>query len=187
MKRAALLLLATSIAWGVNCGGTSIGFTPFTNPYAPAYKGQAVSLYPNSNQRPITHEALGLQQAAQIVPRDTAGNPDPNGRIVLLSIGLSNTTQEFSASMQLAMRDPKRNPSVLLVDGAFGGWTAAMIAAQPDQYWSMVNDRLRAANVTASQVQAAWLKLADANPTAVFPNDALQLQAEEATVVTQTR
>lgn len=187
MGRAALLLLAASAAWGSNCKGTSAGFPPFTDPYAPAYRGKQVSLYPNGNQRPAAHDALGLRQSAQVTPRDAAGSPDPNGRIVLLSVGMSNTTQEFSAFIPLAMADSRRNPRVQPVDGAIGGWTAALMVAQADQYWQMVDDRLRAAGVTANQVQVAWVKLADAAPAVAFPNDALQLQAEMQTVIRRAR
>ncbi len=187
MARSALCLLATSLAWGSNCNRTSVGFVPFTDPYPRAYQGKQVSLYADGNQPPPAHLALGLKQAAQVTTRDAAGNPDPNGRIVLVSIGMSNTTQEFSAFIPLAARDSRRNPRVQPVDGAFGGWTAAKIVAQSDEYWSMVNQRLQAANAAAGQVQVAWIKLADANPTVAFPNDALALQAEAQTIVQQAR
>src|SRR5260370_814992 len=187
MGRFVLWLLAVPLAWGSNCSRTSVGFTPFTHPYPSTYKGKQVALYPGGNQPPPPFLALGIQQASQVTPRDAMGKPDPNGRIVLLSIGMSNATQEFSAFIPLAMADPARNSSVLPVDGAFGGWTAAMIVAQPDQYWSMVNGRLQAANVTSSQVQVAWLKLADAQPSAAFPNDALALESEMAAIAQQAR
>lgn len=170
-----------------NCSRTSTGFTPFTDPYPRPYQGQPVGLYPTGNQPPAAHLALGLAQSKQIAPRDAAGNPDPNGRIVLLSIGMSNTTQEWSAFLRMAQADPRRNPRLQPVDGAFGGWTAAKIATQPDQYWPMVDDRLKSANATAAQVQAAWIKLAESNPTAAFPADARQLQSDMVTVVRQAR
>jgi uncharacterized protein (TIGR03437 family) len=187
MGRLALWFLAASLAWGSNCSRTSVGFTPFTDPYPAPYRGKQVSLYANGGQPPPEYLALGVQQALQVTPRDAAGNPDPNGRIVLLSIGMSNTTQEFSAFIPVAIADPLRNPRVLPVDGAFGGWTAAMIAGQGEQYWSQVDGRLQAANAAAAQVQAAWLKVADAQPSAAFPNDAVTLQAEMATIVQQAR
>src|SRR6266567_2773834 len=187
MGRLVLWLLAVPLAWGSNCSRTSVGFTPFTDPYPATYQGKQLALYPGGNQPPAAFLALGLLQASQVTPRDAKGNPDPNGRIVLLSIGMSNATQEFSAFISLAVADPARNSRVLPVDGAFGGWTAAMIVAQPDQYWSMVNGRLQAANVTSSQVEVAWLKLADAQPSAAFPNDALALESEMAAIARQAR
>ena len=164
MGRLVLWLLAASLVWGSNCTRTTVGFTPFTDPFPAAYKGQPVSLYPNGNVRPAAHEKLGLQQAAQIVARDSAGNPDPNGKAVLLSVGMSNTTQEFTAFLALAQADTRKDPHVQAVDGAVSGRTAASIVSQPHTYWSAVEQRLQAAQATASQVQAIWLKEADANP-----------------------
>jgi hypothetical protein len=69
---------------------------------------------------------------------------------------MSNTTQEFSAFQPLANRDPEKNPSVALVDGAAGGWSADRIVADPASYWPVVDQRLQAAGVTTAQVQAAW-------------------------------
>jgi uncharacterized protein (TIGR03437 family) len=183
----ALALLIPPLLQASDCSRTSVGFPPFTDPFPRAYKGQPVGLYPNGSQPPSSFLSLGVAQAALIRARDASGAPDANGRIVLLSVGLSNTTQEWSAFIPLAMADARRNPRVLPVDGAFGGWTAAMIATQPDQYWPMVDARLSAAGVTGAQVQAVWIKLAESNPTAAFPADAQQLQADLAVVVRQAR
>jgi uncharacterized protein (TIGR03437 family) len=187
MRRAGWLLLATSLAWGANCSRTSAGFTPLSDPYPRSYQGFQVSLYPDGAQPPAAHLALGLKQAAAVTPRDPAGAPDANGRIVLLSIGMSNTTQEFSAFIPLATADPLRNRRVQPIDGAFGGWTAARILAQSDEYWSMVDQRLKSGNATANQVQVAWLKLADSQPAAAFPNDALTLEDEAQAIGQQAR
>src|SRR5579862_8580891 len=98
-------IVVAAVASGSDCSKTSVGFTPFIDPYPRPYQGQTVALYPTGNQPPPAHRALGLQQAVQVTPRDAVGNADPNGRIVLLSIGLSNTTEEFSAFIPLAMAD----------------------------------------------------------------------------------
>ena len=180
-------ILLPAAVWGQNCNQTSVGFGPFADPYPRAYQGQTVSLYPSGNQAPAAFQALGLQQAALIVPRDAAGSPDPAGKIVLLSIGMSNTTMEFTAFLPLAMADGARNTAVLPVDGAVSGVTAAAIVAQPDQYWQQVETRLRAAGVTDAQVQAVWLKEADAEPSLAFPKDAQQLQSELATIAQLSR
>ncbi len=137
--------------------------------------------------RPAVYESLGLQQAGLVQALDANGNPSASGRIVFLSVGMSNTTQEFSAFLPLAQADPLRNPQVQPVDGAVGGKTAALIASQPDQYWPLVDQRLQAANATAAQVQVIWLKEADSNPTQPFPDHAQALQAEIETVIRQAQ
>jgi len=87
------------------------------------YQGFEGGLYPQgSNQPPSTHLAAGLAFAQQIVPLDSAGNPDPaNGKYVLLSIGMSNATQEFQEFVKLADTDADRNSRLVVVDGAQGG------------------------------------------------------------------
>jgi uncharacterized protein (TIGR03437 family) len=89
---------------------------------------------------------------------------------------MSNGTQEFSMFKQIADKDPDKNPKLVIVDGAQGGWTADRIVTQGDQYWATVTQRLTNAGVTAAQVQAGWVKEALAGPTWAFPEDAQRLQ-----------
>ena len=109
-------------------------------------------------------------------PRNALGAVDEAaGRTVLLSIGMSNPTQKFSAFKQLADRDPEKHPRLVIVDGAQGGATASAIVQNGASYWAEVDRRLAAAGVTAAQVQAAWLKEALAGPKLPFPGDAQEL------------
>jgi uncharacterized protein (TIGR03437 family) len=71
----------------------------------------------------------------------------------------------------------------VLVDGAQGGASADAIVANPALYFSGVDGRLTTVGVKAAQVQAVWLKLADAAPNRPFPSDAQQLQAEIQNIV----
>jgi hypothetical protein len=112
--------------------------------------------------------------------------PADDGKIVLLSIGMSNTTQEFSTFKPMADRDPQKDPRLVIVDGAQGGMTAATIinleSARGEQYWNVVSARLKAAEVTPEQVQVAWIKEADAGPTGPFPDYAVKLENELARI-----
>jgi uncharacterized protein (TIGR03437 family) len=184
-----LLLVAPAIAAGSNCARTTTGFKPLNAPFFTSYHGFTGGLYPgNSNARPLSQESGGRTQAASVRARDAAGNPnDTNGRIVLLSIGMSNTTQEFSAFQSLAGRDPDKSPNVVLVDGAQGGWSADRIVADPTTYWNGVEQRIVMSGVSDAQVQAAWVKLADATPTLTFPDDARKLQSETQQIIQMAR
>jgi len=167
------------------------GFRPLTELGTEKYKGFPGALYPDgANQRPAEHEAAGVALAKQIQPLDAGGSPDPAGRIVLLSIGMSNATQEFSTFKRLADPDPDRNPLLVIVDGAQGGQTAARIM-DPEttgrQFWNVVDQRLKAAGVAPAQVQAAWIKEADANPRDPFPGHARTLQRELVAIVQHMR
>lgn len=172
--------LVSANALSQNCSQTTVGFTPLTELGAGIYKNYAGGLYPQgSNLAPPAHLATGLSFAKQILPRNSSGAVDSsNGKIVLLSIGMSNATQEFSAFKSLADVDAAKNPKLVIVDGAQGGQTAAIIADSTATFWSVIDQRLRNANVTRAQVQAAWVKEADAGPTRAFPVHAQILSSE---------
>ncbi len=179
-RQIVLVLLAASLSAAADCTGTSTGLTPLNDPFFGGYKGFEGGLYPGGrNQRPAAHDTAGLAHASEVRPRDPAGAiDDRDGRIVFISVGMSNTTQEFSLFKQRADRDADKNPRVVIVDGAQGGWTAARIMDNGAQYWSTLDARLAAAGVTAAQVQAAWMKEADAQPRSPFPEHARLLESE---------
>ena len=122
-------------------------------------------LYPGGkNDRPAEHEVAGVKFARSVQPLDADGKPSPDGAIVLLSIGMSNTTQEFSALQRLASMEKHLKPHLKLIDGAQGGMTAAMISQPKDprgaRFWETVSNRLQQSGATAQQVQAmvkGWL------------------------------
>jgi len=150
-----------------NCNGTSVpGLVPLNDLGNNTYQGLQGGLYPNAtNTMPQSHLNAGLQRTRQIVPLDKTGNPSPTGRIVLVSVGMSNTLIETSGLISLANSDPSVNPSMVIVNGAEGGEDAHSIVTNPGPYWSYVDSKLANASVTTQQVEAAWLKEADASPT----------------------
>lgn len=153
------------------------------------YHGFPGGLYPGGkNTRPAAHEAAGLARARRVQPLDAAGKPSPDGKIVLLTIGMSNTSQSTQGFQAALAADPSVNPKLVLVNGAQGGMTAAQIQNPEDgasgaRYWSEVDTRLRQAGVTRAQVQAVWIKQADAGPNQGFPGYAKTLQGELARIV----
>jgi Cu/Ag efflux protein CusF len=164
------------------------GLKPLTELGAEKYQGFQGGLYPGGkNERPKAHEAAGLELAKQVVPRDAEGRPAPGGKIVLLSVGMSNTSQVSEGFQRLFRADRDRNPAVVFVNGAQGGMTAAKIKDPNDngsgqRYWAEVERRLQAAGVSAAQVQVVWIKEADAGPTEGFPGYARKLEDELAQV-----
>ncbi|MBM2841405.1 MAG: hypothetical protein HW412_1933, partial [Bacteroidetes bacterium] len=164
----------------LSCTTTSVGRIPINDLGFGLYQGYQGGLYPaGSNQPPQGHLSGGLTMATQVLPRSATGTIDlANGRIVLLSIGMSNATQEFSTFMPLANADSSKNPKLTIVDGAQGGQTAAVISNPNANFWTVVDQRLTAAGVTRQQVQAAWVKEANAGPTEAFPRHANILDSE---------
>jgi hypothetical protein len=161
---------------------------PLTEAGKEEYKGFPGGLYPEGrNERPAAHEAAGLKLATAVRPLDGEGKAAPDGKIVLLSVGMSNTTQEFSAFKRLADADGDKNPHLTIVDGAQGGMTAFRIMDPESdsgrKFWGTVDQRLENAGATRAQVQAAWIKEADAGPREGFPQYARTLQGELGRIV----
>lgn len=170
---------------GQDCDGTGIGLIPLHDLAQGSYLGAQGGLFPGgSNHAPAAHDAAGLAAAAAVVPRAPSGTPDPvDGKLVLLSIGLSNTTQEWSQFMAQAAGDGTLNPALVIVDGAQGGVPASEAKDPNDPYWTVVQQRLTQAGVTPDQVAAVWLKTAHAGPSLPFPQDALSLRDDMADMV----
>ena len=157
----------------------STGLVPLTDLGTQRYQGEQGGLYPGgSNVPPPAHQKAGFALARQIAPLDREGRPAPDGKIVLLSIGMSNTTMEFQTFQKLAAAEPNLNPRLVLVDGAQGGQTAHITADPNARFWNVVAERLQNAGVTSAQVQVAWVKQANAGPREPFPTEAKRLQAD---------
>jgi hypothetical protein len=151
------------------CSQTSTGLVPLTDLGKRRYRGHRGGLYPGgANQPSRRYLKQGLNAAKRVRP--------VNGRVVLLSIGMSNTTQEFRAFMRLATDDPEISPTVKLVDGAMGAWDARRIARRGAGYWLAVDRRLSAEGVTPREVQVVWLKVAISGEDRRFPQDARALR-----------
>ncbi len=167
-------------------GGTYLGFTG--------------GLYPaGRNTMPDAHRTAGVDRALRVRPLDRTGTPSANGRYVLLSIGMSNTTQEFCSGetngqcapysfIGQAAADPQVNhDQLVIVDGAAGGQTAGTWDSPADANYDRVRDtRLAPLGLTERQVQIAWVKVANANPSVSLPAanaDAYQLVTQQGNIL----
>src|SRR5690349_1987469 len=92
----ALVLVFSGPRLVADCSVTNLGVAPLNEMGFAKYANATGGLYPHgANTRPPVHEAAGVRIATnEIVPLNAAGNTDTNsGKIVLLSLGVSNTTQ----------------------------------------------------------------------------------------------
>ncbi|HCT93572.1 MAG: hypothetical protein A2X19_01800 [Bacteroidetes bacterium GWE2_39_28] len=131
------------------------------------YRGFQGGLYPNaSNIRPPAHNTAGIAMAKTIKPLNTSGTVDEtNGKIVWLSIGMSNVTMETQMFLSMMQSYPDKNPKLSLVDGAVGGQEINAINSSTSSYWDTVESRLAALGLSPAQVQIIWFKEAEARPT----------------------
>ena len=150
-----------------NAGNVNAGRIALSDFGSATYRGFRGGLYPNgANQRPTEHNAAGVTIAQTIKPLNSSGTVDEtNGKIVWMSIGMSNTTQETQAFLTLLQTFQNKNPALALVDGAAGGQDINAINNPGASYWNLVNNKLVNAGLTAAQVQVIWFKEAEARPT----------------------
>jgi len=141
------------------------------------YKEQDGGLYGGGkNEPPAGHAALARKAIAEIKPLDREGKPAVDGKIVLMSIGMSNTTMEFSSFVQLANADSRKASNVVVVDAAQGGKDATAWATADAPPWSVAGERLRSAGVSPAQVQTVWIKQALIRPREGFPSETGRLR-----------
>lgn len=159
---------------------------PLTDFKGETYYGFEGGLYPGgSNEMPPAHAREGLARAMQIKPLDQEGNPDPNGKYVLLIVGMSNTTEEVCGTRQtkkacnpwtfigLSEQDPDVNhDSLLIIDGARGAQVAKKWDSPTDEnYDRIANTILPYFGVTEQQVQVAWVKVTNPGPLISLPSE----------------
>ncbi|MEP6995902.1 MAG: hypothetical protein ABI968_15375 [Acidobacteriota bacterium] len=191
---AALLFLVS--AGALRAQDPSFVATPLTDMgLSGSYLGFSGGLYADgSNAPPPEHAAAGAAHARQIQPLDSSGNPSAAGKIALLSIGMSNTTQEFCSQegtqpcdpwtfVGQALADPEVDHTTLaLVNGARGGQTADTWDSPSDLNYDRIRDvDLAAQGLTEAQVQAVWVKVANSQPTNSLTNtdaDAYTLETQ---------
>jgi len=143
-----------------------------------SYQGQDGGLYGgNKNEPPAAHLARAEKALKEIRPLGPDGKPaDADGKVVLMSIGMSNTTQEFSAFLDLLRNEKRKAAHVVVVDGAQGAKDAPVWARKDDPVWDVAQQRITATGVTPQQVQAIWIKQAIAGPSQGYPAETDRLR-----------
>jgi hypothetical protein len=204
--------LAIPITTGLaGCKETIVEQQPPPNPSEPValidlvggtYTGFVGGLYPASNDPPPDHAGFGAAMARATEPRRADGQPDPAGKVVLLSISMSNATQEWCHQdshggagappcnpwtlMGQAASDPAVNHTTLVIaNGAQGGQSLETWDDPDDANYNRVRDEvLPAFGVTEAQVQAVWMKVAmQGEPTRpALPDPGADAYVEEATI-----
>ena len=166
-------------------GKSSVGFKPLNEMSATdEYKGEDGGLYGGGQNEPSESLNAAVElQTAKIRPLDAAGQPSDEGRIGLVSISMSNATQEFSRFKQLADSDAEKSPLVTVVDCAQGGQTMARWADPNAPCWIEADRRLKSSGVSREQVQVAWIKLANAGPSGELREHGKQLERDTRTVL----
>ena len=173
-----------------NCSSASTNYPPINDLGVNFWRGKQGGLYPNGlNRIPAAHLKEGMRIATQeIKPLDRAGNFDSvNGKIVLLSIGMSNTTMIFSTFMHVAFcNSSSLNPQLKIIDGAQGAQALDAVLDTNSAYWRHVSIQLLQNGASKNQIQIIWFKQAEPLPTDTsFPGYAngLKIRFEKAMTI----
>jgi hypothetical protein len=169
-----LCFIAPRPAAAAACANSSAGLTPLNDLAGGNYQGFAGGLYPGGNALPEGHLQVGLAAGQAIKRLNAEGQPSANGKIVVLSIGMSNTKQEFAQFISLARTQSA--PGVVLINGAEIRQDAQVIANPDAPYWTGIDSQLVNRQLSPLQVQVVWLKQAIMKETGQFPADAQELQ-----------
>lgn len=199
---AALALAALPLsALAANCDGTATGLVPVSELGAGLYLGQfRGGLYPNGlNVPPPFFRDAQLAAAARIRPVNVVGNPDPGGAYVLLSMGMSNATQEFCSASgaepcaahtfmgKAAVHPAVNRDALVILNGARGGQTLTTWDDPAEMNYDRVRDTVLAPNGnTEAQVRAIWVKGGSGAPMISLPDpnaDAYAMVAQVGDVV----
>ncbi len=161
------------------------GLKPLTEMTADdKHEGQDGGLYGKGrNEPPEEHRKAAESELAKIEPLDANGKPAKDGKIVFLSISMSNATQEFSTFKRMADADKAKSPRVTIVDGAQGGQAMAEWAPPDAQPWTVAMRRIESAGVTREQVQVAWIKLANKGPRGDLHDHGDKLKSDTLAVI----
>jgi len=164
---------------------------PLTDLLTRTYYGNAGGIYPGGiNQPPSDHDSAARARRNLIKPLDVNGDESPFGKYVLLSIGMSNTTQEWCSQgsgppcatwtfMGKAAVDPAVNHyTMVIVNGAADGQDAPeWISPKSPNYDRIKVGRLAPLGLSENQVQVIWLKLEDPKPSVSLPADSADARA----------
>jgi hypothetical protein len=188
--------LAVASATGSIVRAQTFSATPIndlgTGLYLNQYQG---GLYPGGlNDMPAGHSSAGAGFSSDVLPLNIAGKPDPSGKFVFLSVGMSNTNQEFGGTAnpvtyqpfsfmgQAAAHPAVNHSSMVLFNGARGGQTAWTWDHPTDANYTRVATELQQNGLSEQQVRVAWVKVANASPTVSLPAP----NADANTLVQQT-
>ncbi|HEV7839446.1 MAG TPA: hypothetical protein VGO75_15365 [Gemmatimonadaceae bacterium] len=164
---------------------------PLTDLLSKTYYSNPGGLYPGGvNQPPADHDSAARARRNAIKPLDVNGDESPFGKYVLISIGMSNATQEWCSQgsgppcapwtfMGKAAADPSVNHyTLVIVNGAGDGQDApAWTSPGSPNYDRIKLTRLAPLGLSENQVQAAWVKLEDPKPSVSLPADSADAQA----------
>lgn len=154
-----------------DCSHDHLGLIPLPDLGPDYYHGMQGGLYPGgSNERPADHLEACIERVSQIQPLNTYGEPDPDGRVVMMSIGASNPLTEFQRFVNAATEFEPVNDKLSFHNGCIGGVGIQKMNSIDEMYWTLALDKLVDSGFSVNQVQVIWIEQENTqNIDTVFP------------------
>ncbi len=166
-----VVIHAVSLFAQKDCSHDHLGLIPLPDLGPDTYHGMQGGLYPGgSNERPADHLAACIERVSQIQPLNAYGDPDPNGRVVMMSIGASNPATEFQRFVNTAVVYEPVNNKLSFVNGCEGGIGIQKMNTIDEVYWDLALGALADSGFSVNQVQVIWIEQENTlNTDTVFP------------------
>ncbi len=149
------------------------------------YYGFPGGLFPGDSIHAL-HNTAGLKAARAITRRNRNGVPSPLGKIVFMSVGYSNATQEWCTQTKPSgvtcngwsfMGQAQATPSVRPLSQGLQMFNAARPSQTTDTWdspsdynYTRTDSLLAARGLAPGQVQAVWMKVAHLRPSVSLPD-----------------
>lgn len=147
-----------------NCGNSSIDKVPLVDSEFGLF-GQGADVMPDD------HFQAGMAAGGRVQQLNRFGEPDPAGKIGLVAFGgMSNANQEWGEFIRVA-KVAIGTKRVRFANLNRGGWDARRMVESGDEYWAWVSGQFAkpGSQLTAAQVQVAWLKNSVAKQELLYP------------------
>lgn len=163
IKQASAILVCcafiSTVSAQKDCSNDHLGRTPLIDLTDGYFNGVRGGLYPEgSNERPEAHLNACIEHVQAITPMDKYGNPNPDGKIVMLGIGASNPMTEFQQFIDFSNDYEPVNDRLKIVNACIGGQGIQKMYSITDNYWSGVINGLEDQGLSADQVQVVWIE-----------------------------
>lgn len=133
-------------------------YTPICDTRDILTAGRSGGLYPNGQNIPTDlYEQYRRVSVAKVMPRNASGNPDPQGQIGFLCIGMSNAGLYFRGFTDALEVHSSIQPAIRFVHAAMEGRDIRHIVHANDAYWKHVHHAIRDAGLTPAQIQVVWM------------------------------
>lgn len=147
-----------------DCTNDSLGNIPLMDLGTGYFMGVQGGLYPGgSNERPASHLTDCIERVSQIQPLNAAGEPDPDGKIVMIGIGASNPMTEFQQFIEFSNDFEPVNDALSIVNVCAGGQGIQKMYDITENYWIGVYNHLEDLGLSNNQVQVVWIEQDNTN------------------------